>query len=225
VKANVDFVNILRYNDNMEKYGLIYMITNNINNKKYIGVTTKTLEERFNGHINRANKERSAIQKAIHKYGKDNFTIIEIDTAVSEEDLFNKERMYIKKYNTYLGLGYNLTEGGGGIVNMSEEIRQKISKTKTGAVIPKLHGRHISKEQRIKISRTLGAKKVECTNEKTGNVFYLDYPTQGKELGFNPSLICAVIKGKRPRHKNHIFKYIDDANTEETTESKNSVTP
>jgi group I intron endonuclease len=67
-------------------YGQIYVITNLLNNKKYVGLTTKSLEERFLAHQERATKEKSVIQKAIKKYGKDNFTIERLDQASSKED-------------------------------------------------------------------------------------------------------------------------------------------
>lgn len=35
----------------MKKYGSIYIIKNNINDKVYIGQTTNTIEERFKNHI------------------------------------------------------------------------------------------------------------------------------------------------------------------------------
>lgn len=207
----------------MKVYGRIYLITNLINDKKYVGLTTKSLRERFDAHLNRACHERSVIQKAIKKYGKENFSIIEIDNALTKEDLFNKEREWIAKYDTYLGWGYNQTEGGGGIVNMSQEIRDKISKTKSGKKIPKLQGRKRSIDERLKISRSLGAKRVKGVHKIFGNEIFHDYPTQAKKDGFNPSLVCAVIKGKRNHHKNYIFEYVNDANPDQPIESKDSI--
>lgn len=204
------------------KYGTVYKITNKLNGKAYVGITTKSIQERFEAHLNRAVRERSAIQNAMKKYGKSNFEIVEIDTATSEVELFEKERFWIAHFNTFSENGYNLTEGGGGIVNMSEEIRAKISKSKSGKSILKLKGREISKEQRILISRTLGASQVKGTNLTTGEIILLDYPTQGKEFGFNPSLICAVIKGKRNQHKGFTFEYINHANQNLIAESKES---
>ncbi len=204
------------------KYGTIYKITNMLNGKAYVGVTTKTIQERFDAHLNRAVKERSAIQKALKKYGKENFEIIEIDTAISEQELFEKEKFWIAHFNTFSKNGYNLTEGGGGIVNMSQEMRDRISKKKKGVPCLKQRGKTISKEQRISISRTLGASQVKGTNLTTGEIILLDYPRQGKEFGFNPSLICAVINGKRNHHKGYTFEYINHANQNLIAESNES---
>lgn len=204
-------------------YGRIYIITNQINQKQYIGLTTKSLEERFHSHYYRACNEKSVIQKAMKLYGKEKFTIEELDIAYSEEELFEKEVRYIAEYNTYLGRGYNQTAGGGGITNMSQEIRNKISKTKTGKKVPKLQGLKRSNKDRLHISRQMGSKPVRGVHRDTREVIYLDYVTKGKELGFNPSLICAVIKGKRNHHKGYIFEYVDNANPDLPTESNNSV--
>jgi hypothetical protein len=106
---------------------------------------------------------------------------------------------------------------------MSLEIRQKISKSKTGKTNPKLQGRVRKIEERIKISRGLGAKAVKGTHKIFGTEIFYDYPTQAKKDGFNPSLICAVIKGKRNHHKNYVFEYIDDANPDPSIESKASI--
>jgi group I intron endonuclease len=205
------------------KYGTVYKITNKLNGKSYVGITTKSIHERFQAHLDRSVKSRSAIQKAIKKYGKENFIIEELDSALNKTELYEKEVYWIAKLDTFNCYGYNLTIGGGGITEMSQEIRDKISKTKSGKSIPKLKGRVIKKDQRIKISRSLGASIVKCTNIDTNEFFYLDYPTQGKEYGFNPSLICAVIKGKRNHHKGFIFEYVNYANPSLITETKESV--
>ena len=205
-----------------EVYGRIYMITNLINDKKYVGLTTKTIEERFKSHLYRANHEKSVVQKAIKKYGKDNFKIEEIDLAYTKESLIEKEIFWIKDKNTLIE-GYNLTVGGEGVSQMTEEIKKKISKTKTGSTMPTLKGVPRTKEDRLKISRGLGAKRVKGTHKIFKNEIFYDYPTQAKVDGFNPSLICAVIKGKRPHHKNYIFEYVDDANPDRPIESNNSI--
>ena len=58
--------------------GLIYIITNLINNKVYIGQTIQTLEKRWQGHCRKSCSKNEAdmqIKRAIYKYGKENFTI------------------------------------------------------------------------------------------------------------------------------------------------------
>ena len=48
------------------------------------------------------------------KYGKEHFHIEQIDTARSREEAFEKEKYYIKLFDTYNN-GYNSTLGGEGV--------------------------------------------------------------------------------------------------------------
>ena len=58
--------------------GIIYKITNNINNKVYIGKTLNSLEHRFNEHKRDSRKEsceKRLLYSAMKKYGVENFSI------------------------------------------------------------------------------------------------------------------------------------------------------
>jgi group I intron endonuclease len=58
------------------KRGIIYLITNNINGKKYVGQTTTPLSYRFTNHKSDARNNRGYyLASAIRKYGEDNFKI------------------------------------------------------------------------------------------------------------------------------------------------------
>ena len=206
-------------------YGIVYKFTNKITGKIYVGVTTKTLEERLFAHLNKANLEKSAFQLALKKYGKDNFNMEVIDTASSKEELFGKETKWIQELNCISPNGYNLTVGGGGIVNMLPEIREKISKSKTGKKVPKLQGQKRSQEKCNAISRGMGGSKILAKHKFSESFYVLETVNDGRNYGFNPSLISAVILGKRNHHKNFIFTKINDANTEVTSEIKKSETP
>lgn len=76
-------------------YGIIYKITNNITNKVYIGQTRFSVEKRFTAHVKAALRRQTSythIQLAIRKYGPNNFSIIQIDEAYSQEELNEKEK-------------------------------------------------------------------------------------------------------------------------------------
>ena len=97
--------------------GLIYKITNDINEKIYIGMTTRTLEKRKADHLNAcfdpAKREYGyKIYKAIRKYGVEHFKFSIIEEC-DNEDLPRKEKYYIKLYNSVID-GYNETYGGKG---------------------------------------------------------------------------------------------------------------
>lgn len=89
----------------------IYLITNLITGKQYVGKTKYTLAHRFSQHCN--NKYyHTYIHNAIKKYGRENFTIEEI-CKTDDEHWKELETFYIKFYHThYTEGGYNLSWGG-----------------------------------------------------------------------------------------------------------------
>ena len=95
------------------KFGKIYLITNDVNSKVYVGQTIQTLNKRFNGHCCYSKSDRSSnmyIKWAFHKYGRDKFHITLLEECPI--DLLNeRERYWISFYNSY-NEGYNLTKGG-----------------------------------------------------------------------------------------------------------------
>ena len=100
---------------------LIYCYTNKENGKKYIGITSRSIEEREASHIyeskNKSNKCYNApFKRAIRKYGIEGFDREIIDSVNSLEEACELEKYYIKKYNTYYKYknsnGYNATIGG-----------------------------------------------------------------------------------------------------------------
>lgn len=105
----------------LNPYGVVYLITNTINNKKYIGITTRNISDRFKEHC----KANSYIGRAIRKYGENNFSIEVLDIAHSKEELFDLEVKYISNYNSYRD-GYNQTIGGDG-ASLVEDLELKLT--------------------------------------------------------------------------------------------------
>ena len=96
--------------------GKIYCISNNINNKVYIGKTTySTIEQRFQEHCrdsHKINKEKRPLYNAMRKYGIEHFFISlieECDLSILE----TREQYWIDIYDSYNN-GYNATIGGDG---------------------------------------------------------------------------------------------------------------
>ena len=95
--------------------GIIYKITNNINNKVYIGKTLNSLEHRFNEHKRDSRKEsceKRPLYSAMKKYGVENFSISLIE-EVPIDVLSEREFYWIEQYSSYRN-GYNATKGGDG---------------------------------------------------------------------------------------------------------------
>lgn len=108
----------------------IYKITNKITGEMYIGRTKRNLETRWKQHCNDANSKMFCykFQKAIKKYGKDNFVIEAIDFAETKDEADEKEIYWIKFYNA-TEKGYNVSLGG----KMSAH-RRKVKAVESGLV-------------------------------------------------------------------------------------------
>lgn len=91
----------------------IYIITNNINEKSYIGWTSLSLEERLKNHIKDSKNrkyEKRPLYSAMNKYGADKFHIELIEETDNPQE---REIYWIEQYNSY-HCGYNATKGGDG---------------------------------------------------------------------------------------------------------------
>jgi len=93
--------------------GFIYIITNKVNGKQYVGQTIQNIKKRFDRHCQYYGSDaecKMAIKLAIHKYGRDNFEIKVLEEC-DPRLLDKREAYYISLYDTYNN-GYNSTEGG-----------------------------------------------------------------------------------------------------------------
>lgn len=165
----------------MKKYNYIYIITNKINGKIYIGKhSTNNLDDGYMG-------SGVLILKAEQKYGIENFTKEYLAFCDTEETLNYLERFYIKKYKAR-EVGYNLTDGGDGklgnkhseatLLKMSNSLkgREAWNKGKTGIYSDetrkKICDSHkgkthsVSDETKIKISQSEKGKIVSLETRK-----------------------------------------------------------
>lgn len=122
----------------MEIVGYVYKITNLVNFKVYIGITTCTLKKRWNEHRHAAlkNKKYTHLCLAIKKYGQDNFKIDQIKKCYSYNDLYRSEIYFIKHFESNnRSKGYNNSTGGEHSakgIKHSVETRKKISEIQKG---------------------------------------------------------------------------------------------
>lgn len=95
--------------------GYIYKITNDINNKVYIGKTLASISERWKEHLSDMDKrknEKRPLYAAMRKYGTSHFYIEEVERC--SNDIINERECYwIDFYDSYSN-GYNATKGGDG---------------------------------------------------------------------------------------------------------------
>tara|TARA_B000000557_G_scaffold173319_1_gene140986 strand:- start:683 stop:1720 length:1038 start_codon:yes stop_codon:yes gene_type:complete len=103
----------------------IYSITNNVNGKQYIGKTSKDNPyDRWKEHIQHSRHQENTVAyssvhtmpiiRALKKYGSSNFKFRVIEECTAD-NIDEREKHYIEKYNTCDGVGYNCTYGGEGI--------------------------------------------------------------------------------------------------------------
>jgi len=109
----------------------IYVITNRLNDKRYVGQTCQGIARRWNQHQRDAAKGTDQyLYRAMRKDGLENFYIQTVDTTESSEDAAYLEWMWISalKANNP-DSGYVMTEGGDGRRGLSPEVRAKRSKS------------------------------------------------------------------------------------------------
>lgn len=139
----------------MENRKYIVYVHTSPSNKKYIGITSQTPEQRWkNG---KGYKENQAFTKAIMKYGWDNIKHEIIADNLNFEDAGAMEKFLIAKYRTMeKKYGYNITYGGedGWVgIHHTEEAKRKMSIAKKGKQSSR-KGCKLSDETKRKLSES-----------------------------------------------------------------------
>lgn len=153
--------------------GSVYLITCRTTGMPYVGKTMRTVEARWRQHLRSAEQGKEwPLQRAIRKYGVDDFDIEILGESESEEALLLFESEMIAELDTRAPNGYNLTDGGEGPsgVMRSEETRKKISKGSLGNTnhLGKLHSEESKQKNR---DAHLGKKRSEEAKRKTSESF------------------------------------------------------
>lgn len=197
--------------------GRIYLITNIVNGKKYVGQTIKPIEKRLKEHFKASfsEKRKAIICHAMRKYSRDNFVIECIEDNLSIEELDAAEQRWIVHYDTFGKWGYNATSGGNqcrisnetklkiSVANKgkpkSEEHKKKMSEAQKGVKIVALNsfdGKHHSKENIEKIKETLQGQM-----DGENNPFYSKQHSEESKLKMSTSHIGKQAGEKHPRSK------------------------
>ena len=166
-------------------YGFIYITTNMINGKRYIG------QKKFCKYWNNYLGSGRYLQKAIKKYGKENFSRIIVAIGYSKEELDKLEMEFIKNHNAYKSCDfYNIAKGGEGGNTYAgksrreiEEIGKKISESNKGKLsgqknpnfgirrtreLNGMYGKHHSKYTKLKMSKDRKGKYLGINNNFYG---------------------------------------------------------
>jgi hypothetical protein len=98
--------------------GIVYLIEHAADERKYVGVTMGTAEERWEQHVQKATEgkriHRSGLHYAIKLYGAESFKILVIAKAKNHGELQSLEIEYVEKFSTLAPRGFNLNAGGSG---------------------------------------------------------------------------------------------------------------
>lgn len=137
---------------------IIYIATNLVNGKQYIGLTTKTVEKRWKEHQYETKANRfSLLHKAIKKYGANAFSVRELASPIKQnrKALCELESDLIFRFKTKTPHGYNLTDGGEGLAGLifTDTHRYRLGFAQIGNT--KAKGTIRSKEYKHKMSLAL----------------------------------------------------------------------
>jgi group I intron endonuclease len=159
-----------------EGQGCVYLVTNLVNSKQYVGVSIN-LRKRWHAHCAGNKKTKSYIKNAIHDYGYENFSISILMIGTKEECLL-AENGFINQYNTLVPDGYNLCGGGYGPVAtisgerhhcykkpMSEEQKKKISAKLKGRKLPFEHVENMKRGLKNVVRTSEWCEKIRIANK------------------------------------------------------------
>lgn len=124
-----------------ERKWCVYMHTNKINNKVYVGITSGNPHKRWRNGKGYPKKQQPVFYRAIQKYGWDGFEHIIFIENISKNEATQIEIALIAFYKTNCNkyrqpsYGYNMTDGGEGSVG------RPISEEAKAQMIEKLRGR------------------------------------------------------------------------------------
>jgi group I intron endonuclease len=147
----------------------VYLTTNLISGKQYIGDHTINPNERkyYLG-------SGRALKNAMKKYGRQNFFKEILEWFPTKEESFSAQKTYIEKFNTLIPNGYNISLIGGlgakGCQKHTPGTIEKIRKSRIGkykGVEAPFYGKHHTEETKSSIENTLrGIELPEETKRK-----------------------------------------------------------
>ena len=189
----------------------IYIITNTINNKQYIGQSIH-IEQRIKEHQHQRDINTSYIENSIAKHGWENFTW-NILYKCKPDELDLEEQKFIALYNTYHD-GYNLTRGGD-LKGYGNPMHNPLLKQK--AIEAKKGFKH-SKETKINLSKKTNntgfyrVLKEKCSKCKQG--FIYRYEIRANNIRIRASDIFKL--KEKVLKKGYEWHIVDEENAKKT---------
>lgn len=150
----------------MNKKGKVYKITCKITKRAYIGSTVQTLKQRWKDYACIGCKSQILLYRSLKKYGLNNHKFEEMWSG-DVKDMLKYECLigtWYQVLNPKYGLNCKLPKYNDKYKTISEKIRKKISKKRTGMKFSKSHKANLSKSL---IGRKLS--KEHCSNSAEGH--------------------------------------------------------
>jgi len=180
----------------------IYAIINGFNLKMYIGQTSGSLSRRWNAHMSTSKRGTTPIYRAIRKYGKSAFEMLELAHTDDREYGHFLERLYIAFYQTQGRTGYNSSAGGEAPAfghKRTKQMREHQSRIMSGKNHP-LFGTKVSAATKKKMSdtRTGQLQRPEITTEHILSLYTSGLGTRAiaKVVGMTRSSVQERLKSQ-----------------------------
>jgi group I intron endonuclease len=205
----------------------IYLITNVINHKEYVG-KDKNIPRRRYAHFEQLRAGRHGnphLQNAYNRYGKQAFHYMVLEYC-SPEDLVERERWWMGLLNTLDPHGYNLRSADGHFVSNETRKRMSIARMgRPGYFKGKKHSTETIERMRAAFKgksnpkvaialkgRKLSQYQIQCLANRESEEWMVINPDNistrirnlsrfCRENNLNASIMAQVAKGRRMQHK------------------------
>lgn len=191
----------------------VYLRTNNVNGKKYVGQTKDLKQREIQWRCLKLYYANQLLTEEREKYGFDNFELTILQEVETQEEAWELEKYYIKELNTLYPNGYNISVGGknnsgcGKGKKASEETKQKMSEKRKGEKHWN-YGKHWSEEAKEKMKNSHKKTPVKVFDKNTLDFIgeFESMREAARFLNISSGGISSVIKGKQKSYKGYIFK-------------------
>jgi hypothetical protein len=178
--------------------GIVYLTTNNLNSRKYIGVDSNNSKYYFGSG--------KSIKLALKKYGSENFSKEILEESNDIDYLFEREKYYINLYDAVNSKEfYNMSEGGKGgsgtLVSDDSKERHRIGslkglqtviKNRKGKTYSEIYGDKAEEEKEKRRLAGLGKKYSEERINKVSEALKGKIPwnkgLKGSQMPWNKGL-------------------------------------
>ncbi|MEY4572305.1 MAG: hypothetical protein RLZ10_1531 [Bacteroidota bacterium] len=186
----------------------IYLITNNINKKVYVG-SSQDIKRRFYLHkhyLNKGNHTNKHLQSAWDEYGEQNFSFSILEECFDTEKLLEKEKSYISDYkSTNREIGYNICEDTTAPMTGRKHTNLSIQKMVENKIGDKnsFYGKHHTDETKAILREQMKGRKLsDFHKEKVLKTGY-----QSGEHNINSKLTFSLANQIRDEYQAYIKKY------------------